>query len=91
MLLAIEVPAVARGAVSFECPREVYVKLNWNENPAALPGDWTIFLPLNARYIPLHDRIFDDDDDDANNDEANEDESGDIDYQVSASDPEEIV
>lgn len=89
MLLAIEVPAVTRGVVSFECPREVHVKLSWNENPGTLPNDWTIFLPLNARYIPLHDLNFDDDD--GNNDEANEDESGDIDYQASASNPEEIV
>ena len=62
-LLSMEVSAVSRGAVSSECPREVYVKLCWSDWTASLPPEWTIFHPLNARYIPLHDRHHDDDDD----------------------------
>ena len=65
-LLSIEVPAVLRGAVSNECPREVYVKLGWSDWTANLPPEWSIFQPLNARYIPLYDRYQDDDDDDDN-------------------------
>ena len=67
-LLSIEVPAVLRGAVSNECPREVYVKLGWSDWTANLPPEWSIFQPLNARYIPLHDRYQDDDDDDDDDD-----------------------
>jgi len=69
-LLALEVPAYSKGAVSLECPREVYVKLNWSEWSAGLPKDWTMFLPLNARYIPLHDRNRDNTSDEENNIES---------------------
>ena len=55
-VIALEVPAASRGAVSLECPREVYNRLSWHEWNASLPHEWTIFLPLNSRYIPLHDR-----------------------------------
>jgi len=65
-LLALEVPANSRGAISIECPREVYSQLSWSEWSANLPSEWTMFLPLNSRYIPLHDR---------NNDEDNLDSS----------------
>lgn len=60
-LLALEVPASSRGAISVECPREVYSQLSWSEWSANLPSEWTLFLPLNSRYIPLHDRNNDDD------------------------------
>ena len=60
-LLSIEVSALSRGAVSSECPREVYVKLGWSDWTSSLPHEWTIFHPLNARYIPLHDRNHEDD------------------------------
>lgn len=55
-LLAFEVPAARRGAVSLECPREVYSRVSWPEWTASLPQEWTLFLPLNSRYVPLHDR-----------------------------------
>ena len=55
-LLALELPASSRGAVSIESPREVFAKLSWPQWNAAIPGDWTLFLPLNSRYIPIHDR-----------------------------------
>jgi hypothetical protein len=56
VVLALEIPAFARGAVSIEFPREVYSKLSWPEFTAAIPNEWTLFLPLNSRYIPVHDR-----------------------------------
>ena len=52
----LEAPSAARGTVSVECPREVYNKLSWPEWSAQLPPEWTIFLPLNMRQTPLHDR-----------------------------------
>ena len=52
----LEAPNAARGTVSVECPREVYNKLSWPEWSAQLPPEWTIFLPLNMRQTPLHDR-----------------------------------
>jgi hypothetical protein len=55
-VLVLEIPAFARGAISIEFPREVYSKLAWPEFTAAIPNEWTLFLPLNSRYIPLHDR-----------------------------------
>jgi len=55
-LLAFEIPAARRGATSLECPREVYSRISWPEWTASLPQEWTLFLPLNSRYIPLHDR-----------------------------------
>jgi len=55
-LLAYEVPALRRGAMSLECPREVYNQVGWSEWTASLPQEWTLFLPLNSRYIPMHDR-----------------------------------
>lgn len=55
-ILALEIPAFSRGAVSIEFPREVYSKLGWPEWSSAIPNEWTLFLPLNSRYIPLHDR-----------------------------------
>lgn len=55
-LVALEVPAASRGATSIECPREVYNRLSWPEWTASLPQEWTLFLPLNSRYTPLHDR-----------------------------------
>jgi hypothetical protein len=55
-LLAFEIPAARRGAVSLECPREVYSRVSWPEWTASLPQEWTLFLPLNSRYVPLHDR-----------------------------------
>ena len=103
-LLALEVNASIRGAVSVECPREVYAQLSWSEwsgenclfpsffltlsfSPsllisksifviiANLPSEWTLFLPLNSRYIPHHDR--NQDDDDINDSEEGENEEGD--------------
>ena len=55
-LLAFEIPAARRGAMSAECPREVYNRVSWPEWTASLPHEWTLFLPLNSRSIPLHDR-----------------------------------
>lgn len=62
-LLALELPANSRGAVSIDCPREVYSQLSWSEWSGNLPSEWTIFLPLNSRYIPLHDRNQDEEED----------------------------
>lgn len=56
VLIALEVQAVSRGAVSMDYPREVYSKIGWHEWSATIPNEWTLFLPLNARYIPIHDR-----------------------------------
>ena len=55
-LLALEAPNAARGTISVECPREVYNRLSWPEWNAQLPSEWTMFLPLNSRQTPLHDR-----------------------------------
>lgn len=55
-IIAIELPSSARGAVSLESPREVYAKLSWPSWSSAIPDEWTLFLPLNSRYIPIHDR-----------------------------------
>lgn len=55
-ILGLEAPNAARGVVNVECPREVYNGLSWREPVAALPPEWTIFLPLNSRLSPLHDR-----------------------------------
>ena len=55
-ILAFEVSsASASGVIGVETPREVYNKLSWPEWSAGLPSEWTMFLPLNARHIPLHD------------------------------------
>ena len=54
-MLAIEQAALSRGAISLDCPREVFTKLSWSEFSASLPHEFTLFLPLNARYIPVHD------------------------------------
>ena len=58
-ILAFEVPSAASGVISVETPREVYNKLSWPEWSAQLPSEWTIFLPLNARNTPIHDRVTD--------------------------------
>jgi len=55
-ILGLEAPNSARGVISVECPREVYNRLSWPEPVAALPAEWTMFLPLNSRLSPLHDR-----------------------------------
>jgi len=55
-VISLEIPALSRGAVSLESPREVYSKLSWPEWSAGIPQDWTLFLPLNSRYVPIHDR-----------------------------------
>lgn len=55
-VLALELPSSSRGVVSLEHPREVYSKLSWPEWTAGTPQDWTLFLPLNSRYIPIHDQ-----------------------------------
>ena len=55
-VISLEIPASSRGAVSLESPREVYSKLSWPEWSAGIPQDWTLFLPLNSRYVPIHDR-----------------------------------
>jgi hypothetical protein len=69
-IVALEVPASSRGAISAECPREVYTKLGWSEWNASLPNEWTLFLPLNSRYVPIHDRQAQ-----ANNDNNREEDS----------------
>ena len=58
-ILAFEVCSAASGVISVETPREVYNKLSWPDWSANLPPEWTMFLPLNARHIPLHDRVTD--------------------------------
>lgn len=58
-ILAFEVPTAASGVISVDSPREVYNKLSWPVWSAQLPSEWTMFLPLNARHIPLHDRVAD--------------------------------
>ena len=81
-ILALEIPAYSRGVVSMECPREVYNRLSWSEWTGSLPLEWTLFLPLNSRYIPLHDRVIDNDEpravielnDISNDDQIEEDE-----------------
>jgi hypothetical protein len=55
-IIALELPSSARGAVSLESPREVYAKLSWPTWSSAIPEEWTLFFPLNSRYIPIHDR-----------------------------------
>ena len=55
-IIALEIPAVARGAISLECPREVFNRLSWAEWTASVPHEWTLFLPLNSRHTPLYDR-----------------------------------
>ena len=55
-ILGLEAPNSARGVINVECPREVYNRLSWPEPVAALPAEWTMFLPLNSRLSPLHDR-----------------------------------
>ena len=48
-ILGLEAPNAARGVINVECPREVYNRLSWQEPVAALPAEWTMFLPLNSR------------------------------------------
>ena len=55
-VIGLEIQAYGRGAVSTEFPREVYSKLSWPAWTAGIPSDWTLFLPLNSRYIPIHDQ-----------------------------------
>lgn len=55
-IIVLELPSSARGAVSLESPREVYAKLSWPTWSSAIPEEWTLFFPLNSRYIPIHDR-----------------------------------
>ena len=55
-IIALEIPAAARGAISAECPREVYNKLAWAEWSSAIPPEFTLFLPLNSRHTSLYDR-----------------------------------
>lgn len=52
----LEAPNASRGIISAECPREAWNALGWNEWSSQLPSEWTIFLPLNSRQTPLHDR-----------------------------------
>jgi hypothetical protein len=54
-LIALEAPNSARGVLSVTCPRELWNRLAWQEPSAAIPAEWTIFLPLNTRLRPLHD------------------------------------
>ena len=80
-ILALELPAASRGVVNMECPREVYNRLSWPEWTGSLPIEWTLFLPLNSRYIPLHDRVIDtervsDDDDEDSDSEEDPGETG---------------
>mmetsp|Transcript_12550 Transcript_12550/g.28729 ORF Transcript_12550/g.28729 Transcript_12550/m.28729 type:complete len:289 (+) Transcript_12550:2-868(+) len=56
-ILALEAPNCSRGVINVENPREVYNQLAWNEWSANLPSEWTMFLPLNRRLHPLHDRV----------------------------------
>jgi len=56
-IVALEAPNSARGVITVECPREVYNRLSWQEPVMALPAEWTMFLPLNSRLSPLHDRV----------------------------------
>ncbi|KAL3809407.1 hypothetical protein ACHAXA_007007 [Cyclostephanos tholiformis] len=55
-VLGLEAPNAARGVINVECPREVYNRLSWQEPVAAIPAEWTMFLPLNSRVSSLHDR-----------------------------------
>ena len=55
-ILALEAPNAKRGFINVEKPREVYNRLSWQEPIAALPAEWTIFMPLNSRTTSLHDR-----------------------------------
>lgn len=72
-VISLEVPGSARGVVSLEYPREVYSRLSWPAWSASLPNEWSLFLPLNSRYIPLHDRqLGDSDNSDANNEADNQ-------------------
>jgi len=55
-ILGLEAPTAARGIINMECPREVYNRLSWQEPVASLPAEFSIFLPLNSRSTPIHDR-----------------------------------
>jgi hypothetical protein len=46
----LEVPALTRGSVSFEHPRELFVELGWPTWSAALPPSFTLFHPLNGEW-----------------------------------------
>lgn len=48
-LIKLEVPALARGEVSFEHPRACHVSLPWPVFGAALPPSWSLFVPPNTR------------------------------------------
>ena len=56
-ILAYEVPAFLRGRVSIEHPRELYSKIQSSDgNMNAFSCEWSLFYPLNSRYIPIEDR-----------------------------------
>ena len=54
-LLVLEPRVHRNGLVSLECPRELYTALPWHDWGAIFPAEWTLYLPLNSRNIPLHD------------------------------------
>ena len=95
-LLILEPRVHRNGLVNMECPREVYTSLPWEEWSATYPSEWTLFLPLNSRNIPLHDisvemenqrassadqNSNDHPDDDYDDDEGYEDDSSDEDVE----------
>jgi len=56
-ILAFEGPAFLRGKVSLEHPREIYSKIQpSDQNTYGLSSEWSLFYPLNARYVPIEDR-----------------------------------
>mmetsp|Transcript_14904 Transcript_14904/g.23127 ORF Transcript_14904/g.23127 Transcript_14904/m.23127 type:complete len:684 (+) Transcript_14904:76-2127(+) len=54
-VLILETRVHRSGLVSLECPREVFSAVPWPEWSASFPAEWTLFLPLNSRTVPLYD------------------------------------
>ena len=71
-VMVLEVPALNKGSVSLECPREVFTRMSWPAFTSSLPHDWTIFMPLNSRYIPINDMEVEGEGEDEDEDEGEE-------------------
>lgn len=56
-ILAFEVPAFLRGRVSIDHPRELHSRIEQNDwNIHDFSSEWSLFFPLNSRYVPIEDR-----------------------------------
>ena len=86
--VSLELPKYQKGILCEDHPRECWNGLAWGDWSGSLPPDWTVFMSLNQRYVPVGS---DGELDDVDEDEGDSDDGRSVDLEHGGRSPTPIV